>query len=169
MNGARHQFLACTSLASNQNSGLGRGNPGNARNHLFQSLRRSDNLLEHRSPIDFFAQQNVLVLKPLLSHLPVVDIGSRPIPTRDAPMLIHHRAKAVLEPTILTVPSSQPHLDLERRSFQEFARNFKNSEVRVLRMNQTTCIGTLLPGFESKTEVLESGVVVVDAIAIGPQ
>ncbi len=55
---------------------------------LFKGRGTSDNLLEHRCFVDFFAQRNVLFLEPLLGKLAIVDIGPGGIPPRDAPLLV---------------------------------------------------------------------------------
>src|SRR5258705_631990 len=45
-----------------------------------------------RSPIDFFAQRNVLILESLLSLLALFDIGRCSIPTCDASLFISKSA-----------------------------------------------------------------------------
>src|SRR6266446_10408284 len=71
--------------------------------HRLQGRRRSDDLLEHRCFIDFFAQRNILVLESLLSLLAILDIGRRRIPTCEAALFIPNRVKAEKKPPILSV------------------------------------------------------------------
>src|SRR5258707_1554596 len=105
VNGARNQFLARPGLAGDQNAGVGRSYLGYARKYRLQYAGRSDNLLEHRCLIDFFAQRDILVLQYLLSLLAIFDINRRSIPTGDASLLISQRLMAQKKPAILPVSS----------------------------------------------------------------
>jgi hypothetical protein len=69
VNGAGNQLLARSGFAGNQNAGVGASDLGYARKHGLQDGRSSDDLLEHRCLIDFFAQRNVLVLELILQSL----------------------------------------------------------------------------------------------------
>ncbi len=105
VNGARNQFLSRPGLAGDQSAGVGRSYLGYARKYRLQCARRSDNLLEHRCLIDFFAQRDILVLQYLLSLLAILDIGRRGIPACEASLLISQRVMAEKKPAILPVPS----------------------------------------------------------------
>src|ERR1700733_239341 len=115
MNGARHKFLAGTGFAGDQNAGIGWRDLGDAREHVSEWCRSSDDLLEHRRLVDFFAQRNIFFLEPLLGPLAVIDIGPRGIPPRDAPLLVRYRDQAIVEPAILSVVSPEPCFVFKRR------------------------------------------------------
>ena len=68
-----------------------------------RGARSSDDLLEHRCLVDFFAQRDVLVLEPLLGLLAILDIGRGDIPTREASLFIPQRVIAEKKPAILPV------------------------------------------------------------------
>src|SRR6266403_4520458 len=65
MDCTRNQFLARSGFAGDHNGSVCRSNLGYKRENPSQGGRSSDNSLEHRCPIDFFAQSDVLVLGPL--------------------------------------------------------------------------------------------------------
>ena len=100
MNRARNQFLTSARLAGDQNAGVGRRDLAYAGEHLFQGRRTSHNLLEHGCFVELFAQRNILVQKPLLRRLAILDIGSGDIPTGEASVFIPQRVPASEKPAI---------------------------------------------------------------------
>src|SRR6266852_6167756 len=100
---ASHKFLTGSRFAGDQNSGICGSNFGYARENRVQGWRNSHDLLEHRCPIDFLAQRNVLVLESLLSLLAILDIGRCDIPMCDASLFIQRRIVADEKPAILPI------------------------------------------------------------------
>src|SRR6266436_3710615 len=82
------QFFARPRFAGDQNGGVCRSNLGDTREYRVQGGRNPHDLLEHRCPIYFFAQRNVLVAESLLSLLAILDISPGDIPTCDASLFI---------------------------------------------------------------------------------
>src|ERR1700679_1153375 len=85
----RDQLFARAGFAGDQNRGVGRSNLGYSRQYRTKGSRSANDLLEHRCPIDLFAQRDVLVMESLLSLLAIFDIGSSDIPTREASLTAH--------------------------------------------------------------------------------
>ena len=150
MDGTRDKFFARPCFTGDQNSGVGGSNLGYAREHRTEGARSADDLLEHRCPIDFLAQCNVLVLEPLLSMLAILDIGRRGIPTCGASLFIQRRIVADEKPAILPVSSPQPHFNIKRGPAQEFAINFSRYAFPILWMKQSVRVGSL-PLLKSQT------------------
>src|SRR4029077_3674433 len=89
------------------NGGICGSNFGYTREHRVQGGRNPHDLLEHRCPIDFFAQRNVLVMKSLLSLLAILDIGPSDIPTHKVSLVVSQRIPAEEKPAILSVFSQK--------------------------------------------------------------
>src|SRR6266481_2602685 len=88
VDGTCDQFFARPRFAGDQNGGVCRSNLGDTREYRVQGGRNPYDLLEHRCPIYFFAQRNVLVVESLLSLLAILDISPGDIPTCDASLFI---------------------------------------------------------------------------------
>src|SRR5260370_623868 len=88
VDGTCDQFFARPRFAGDQNGGVCRSNFGYTREYRVQGGRNPYDLLEHRCPIYFFAQRNVLVVESLLSLLAILDISPGDIPTCDASLFI---------------------------------------------------------------------------------
>jgi len=88
MNRVRDEFFSCACLTGNENRRIGWRNLGDAREHSLQSGRGSNDLFEHRGPVDFFAEGDVFLLQPFLSPLPVFDISTRNVPTQDLSVVV---------------------------------------------------------------------------------
>src|SRR6185295_17043343 len=78
---SRNKLFACSRFTGDQNGGISGRNFGNAREDSLQSRGGSDYFLKHRSFINLFAESDVFVVKPVLSLLPVFNVGSCAIPT----------------------------------------------------------------------------------------
>src|SRR5580704_8911741 len=95
---AGHKLLAGSGFTGNENRRISWRNLGNAREHRLQGGRGSNDLLEHRGPVDFFAEGDVFFLQPLLGSLAVIYIGIRNIPTSDVAIVVAHRVEARQKP-----------------------------------------------------------------------
>ncbi len=63
MDRARNKFLACSGFAGDENTGVSRSDLGHEGKYPLQRGRSSDDLIEQRRLIDFFAQSDVLVFQ----------------------------------------------------------------------------------------------------------
>src|SRR4030081_1744343 len=98
-----------------ENRRIGWRNLRDAREHGLQSGRGSNDLFEHRRPVDFFAEGDVFVLQSFLSSLPVFDIGTRNMPAQDL-SLVADRVVPSKKPTIVFITPAHSHFDFKRRS-----------------------------------------------------
>src|SRR6266481_9595869 len=73
MDGARNKLLACPGFARDQNGGVCGSNLRNKREYFLQGARTPDDLVAHRSLIDFFGQGDVLVFQSLFGLLWIRD------------------------------------------------------------------------------------------------
>src|SRR6266851_595269 len=69
MDGAGHKFLTRSGFACDENRGVGGSDLGYTRKYCLQCGRSSDDVLEHRYLIDFFAQSNVLFIELIFQGL----------------------------------------------------------------------------------------------------
>src|SRR5258708_22656401 len=69
MDGARNKLLACPGFARDQNGGVCGSNLRNKREYSLQGARTPDDLVAHRSLIDFFGQGDALVFESLFRLL----------------------------------------------------------------------------------------------------
>src|ERR1700719_180161 len=116
MDSAGDKLLACSGLTGNENRRIGWRNLGDAREHRLQSGRGSNDLLEHRGPVDLFAESDVFFFQPLLGSLAVVYIGIRNIPASDVAIVVSYRIEASQKPTITSIVLAQTQLQLIGRS-----------------------------------------------------
>src|ERR1700683_3572455 len=91
MDAAGDEFLACPSLARDENRRIARDDYGNAREHSLQRERSADDLHNHRRLVNFFTQSSVLLLQPLLNSLAVFYIGRCKIQTRNLSIFVANR------------------------------------------------------------------------------
>jgi hypothetical protein len=73
MDGARNKLLAGSGFAGDQNGSVRRSNLRHKREYFLQGARTPNDLVAHRSPIDFFAQSDVLVFQSLFGLLWIRD------------------------------------------------------------------------------------------------
>src|SRR3984893_14880240 len=69
MDCARDKFLACSSLPGNQHGGVCGSNLRHKREYFLQGARTPDDLVAHRSLIDFCVQADALVFESLFRLL----------------------------------------------------------------------------------------------------
>src|ERR1700723_1543310 len=69
MDRTRNKFLACPGFARDQNGGVCGSNLRHKREYFLQGARTPDDLVAHRSLIDFFGQGGALVFEPLFGLL----------------------------------------------------------------------------------------------------
>src|SRR6201987_1970303 len=100
MDRAGHKLFASSGLTRNKNRRIGWGNLGNAGEHRLQRGRGSNDLLEHRGPVDFFAEIDVFLFQFLFSSLAVFDIGTRNIPTSNLSPVIGNRVQTSQNPSL---------------------------------------------------------------------
>ena len=65
MDRARNKFLACPGFARDQNGGVCGSNLRHKREYFLQGARTPDDLVAHRSLIDFFGQSDALLFESL--------------------------------------------------------------------------------------------------------
>src|ERR1700730_8142 len=65
MDRTRNKFLACPGFARDQNGGVCRSNLRHKREYFLQGARAPDDLVAHRSLVDFFGQCDALVFESL--------------------------------------------------------------------------------------------------------
>src|ERR1700731_3306800 len=105
MNGPRHEFLAGTDFAADQNRRIAAGDLGHSRQDRGERGRGADNLFEHRGLVDFLSKRNVFLLQSLLGSLAILDIGTREVPPHELSVVVAKRVGTNQEPTIGSVPS----------------------------------------------------------------
>src|ERR1700719_4511469 len=110
MDSAGDKLLACSGLTGNENRRIGWRNLGDTREHGLQRGRGSNDLLEHRGPVDFFAEGDVFFFQPLLGSLAVVYIGIRNIPTSDVAIVVAPRVEPPQNPAIASVAFANARL-----------------------------------------------------------
>src|SRR5580704_14205942 len=69
MDRTRNKFLACPGFARDQNGGVCGSNLRHKREYFLQGARTPDDLVAHRSLIDFFGQGDALVFESLFRLL----------------------------------------------------------------------------------------------------
>ena len=78
-----------------------------------QCRRGADDLLEHRSAVDVFAQRESFVAHAIFSALAIVDVGAGDVPADDL-ILFTDGDVAPEEPAVLPVAAPRAQLGLER-------------------------------------------------------
>src|SRR5712691_8617131 len=73
MDRTRSKFLACPGFARDQNGGVCGSNLRHMREYFLQGARTPDDLVAHRSLIDFFGQGDALVFESLFRLLWIRD------------------------------------------------------------------------------------------------
>src|SRR5580658_7937965 len=116
---AGDELLAGSGLTCDKNRRIGWRNLGDAREHSLQGGRGSNDLLEHRGPVDFFAEGHVFFFQPLFGSLAVFDIGTRDIPTSDLSGVIANRVRTSQKPAVSSIVLAQPQLQLVGRPCRE--------------------------------------------------
>jgi hypothetical protein len=165
---ARHEFFAGSRFPVDEHRRVAGRDLRHASQNFLQRGRRSDNLLEHRRLVDFFSKSDVFLFQSLLSSLPVFNIGTRPVPSRDLPFVVAHRVEANLKPSIASVTLAYAHLHLVSRTGRRSTIGMRVEAIDVFRMNRKTR-GSLLPPFEADAEVFERGTIHIETLTRGSE
>src|SRR5579862_1732166 len=116
MDRAGNKLFASSGLTRNKNRRIGWRNLGNARENSLQSRRGSNDLLEHRGPVDFIAESNIFLLQLLFSPLEVFDIGTRNVPTKDLSLVIANWIETSQKPAVTSIALAIPHFAFKSRA-----------------------------------------------------
>src|SRR5438093_5208807 len=103
MNGPRDQLFSRAGFAQKQNGGIGGCNLGHLSKHFAKHIRRTDDVLEHRSPTYLLAQRSILVPCSLFLSNAFMNIGTGRIPTNHLSLLISERVVPNQEPAVLAI------------------------------------------------------------------
>src|SRR5262249_57722091 len=128
------ELLPGAGLAGDEYRRVGRRYLLHARDHRAHRCRVAHDLFEHRRLVHLLAERDVLVMHPLLGALAIVDVGACREPANHAALGIVHGHIAREDPPILSVWSSQAHLELASDPFPEPA-NVRSQAWPVLRMD----------------------------------
>src|SRR6266567_2529821 len=88
MDGTSYQLLAGSCFTQDQNRGIGRRHFGNLAKNFTQLLGRTNNVFEHRVPIDLLSQRQVFVACSLFGASAVINVCSRRVPTNHLALLV---------------------------------------------------------------------------------
>src|ERR1700720_4209406 len=108
MDSASDKLLAGSGLTGNENRRIGWRNLGDAREHRLQRGRGSNDLLEHRGPVDFFAQGDVFLLQFLFRSLAVFDIGTCDVPPHEMSLVVANRVRTSQKPAVGSIALAEP-------------------------------------------------------------
>src|SRR5262249_51257566 len=130
---------------------------------------RADDLFEHRSVVDFFAQRQVFAAQPLFGLLSIFNIGSRRIPAYDPSLFIPLRIVLYETPAILPVLLSRAQFQLERTPAQKARATLNSHSVYVIRMEGPRKKAVSVNLFERQTGLVKRDPIHIERSPIRPQ
>ncbi len=169
MDRPRNQLLAGTGLAEDENGGVCWGDLCDLREDLAERRGGTDDLLEHRSAVDVFAQRHVLITRALFGPLAIVDVGARRVPAQRLTELIPYRVVLHEEPPVLAIVSPSALLELERHATRERVPTLLPKARHVFRMKHARAEVGRGHLINRETDVLEQRPIAVDGLPIGTQ
>jgi len=158
VNGASDQFFAGSGLPKYEDRSVGVGDLCDLGEHTLQRRRRADDLLEHRSAVDVFAQGEGFVAHAIFGALAIVNVGAGDVPAQDLSLLIVDGDVAPEEPAVLPVASPRAQLVLERDPFRQPFLTPGEHLGGIIRVNWSTVVGDH-DVLEDESPVLERGTI----------
>src|SRR5216683_1969202 len=140
MNGPSNQLLAGSGFPQNENGGIRRCDLGDVCQHPPQGFGGPHDLLEHRRPVDLFAQRDIFASHPLFGLLAVFDVGPCRIPANNVSLLVPQRMVADKKPTILPAAPPCSLLIFEWRTACKRLLAFVTQSLHIVRMKDPCSI-----------------------------
>jgi hypothetical protein len=158
VNGAGDKLFTGSGLAEYEDGGVGVRDLGNLGENTLQGGGGPNDLLEHRSVVDVFAQGEGFVAHAIFGALAIVDVGAGDVPAHDLSLLVADGDVAPEEPAVIPVLSSRAQLVLERDSFRQSFLTLGVHLGGVIRVDGSAVVGHH-DIFEFESPILERGTV----------